>query len=314
MDRVPVVNIAAPSATSLAALDAACRDHGFFLLEGHGLNDLVDRTWDATRRFFSAGPGVKEPIRRTADRALGWYDRELTKRTRDHKEVFDFIDPDLVLDSPMNRWPDGLDGFEDTMRDFFDAFAVLADRTTGLVHETLGLDPETIEACAGARSTSTVRLNHYTVGDPVPEAERAGLNELGPTALGAHTDPGVLTLLLQDDCGGLQTQTRDGAWLDVEPRPGTVVVNLGDTTQVRTNDRYRAAVHRVVPMTDSDRYSIPLFFNPRRDAVVEPIGSLVNGAPAFHPFTWREFIAGRAEDNYADLGVDDIQIDRFRVA
>ena len=98
MDRVPVVNIAAPSATSLAALDAACRDHGFFLLEGHGLNDLVDRTWDATRWFFSAGPGVKEPIRRTADRALGWYDRELTKRTRDHKEVFDFIDPDLGVD------------------------------------------------------------------------------------------------------------------------------------------------------------------------------------------------------------------------
>jgi isopenicillin N synthase-like dioxygenase len=152
------------------------------------------------------------------------------------------------------------------------------------------------------------------VGDPVPEAERAGLNDLGPTALGAHTDPGVLTLLLQDDCGGLQAQARDGGWLDVEPRPGTVVVNLGDTTQVRTNDRYRAAVHRVLPMTASDRYSIPLFFNPRRDAVVEPIGALADGVPAYHPFTWREFIAGRTDDNYADLGVDDIQIDRFRVA
>ena len=107
---------------------------------------------------------------------------------------------------------------------------------------------------------------------------------------------------------------RPGGWLDVEPRPGTVVVNLGDTTQVRTNDRYRAAIHRVLPIKAADRYSIPLFFNPRRDAVVEPVGALADGAPAYHPFTWREFIAGRADDNYADLGVDDIQIDRFRVA
>ncbi len=314
MDRVPVVNLAEPSAASLAALDAACRDHGFFLLEGHGLDGLVDRTWAATRRFFAAGPGVKDPIRRTADRALGWYDRELTKRTRDHKEVFDFIDPTLVVDRPMNRWPDGLDGFESTMRAFFDAFAVLAERATTLVHDTLGLDRATASACAGDRSTSTVRLNHYTVGDPVPESERAGLNALGPTALGEHTDPGILTLLLQDDTGGLQTRALDGGWLDVPPRPGTVVVNLGDTTQVRTNDRYRASIHRVLPMAAFDRYSIPLFFNPHSDALVEPIGVLADGAPVYRPFTWREFIAGRAEDNYADLGVDDIQIDRFKVA
>ncbi len=110
MDQVPVVDLSAPTAASLAALDAACSDHGFFLLEGHGLDDLVDRTWVATRRFFAAGPEVRESIRRTADRALGWYEREPTKRTRDHKEVFDFIDPDLAMDDQMNRGPAGLGG------------------------------------------------------------------------------------------------------------------------------------------------------------------------------------------------------------
>ena len=98
MEQVPVVDLSAPSSASLAALDAACSDHGFFLLEGHGLDDLVDRTWAATRRFFAAGSKVRELIRRTADLALGGYDRELTKRTRDHKEVFDFVDPDLGVD------------------------------------------------------------------------------------------------------------------------------------------------------------------------------------------------------------------------
>lgn len=77
--------------------------------------------------------------------------------------------------------------------------------------------------------------------------------------MGHHTDPGVITLLLQDDTGGLQAQARDGSWIDVPPTPGTVVVNLADSVQVWTNDRYRAAVHRVLPMTRRDRTSIPYF-------------------------------------------------------
>lgn len=313
-----MVDIGSPSDASLVALDAACADHGFFLVDGHGLDGLVDDTWAATRCFFGAGREVKGSIRRTGDNALGWFDRELTKRTRDHKEVFDFIDPELDRerdpDRAMNRWPDGVEGFEQAMRSFFGAFADLAARTTRLVHDTLGLDAATADRCAGARSSSTARLNHYTVGDPVPADERSGLNDLGPTALGAHTDPGVLTLLLQDDAGGLQTLDRSGAWIDVPPRPGTIVVNLGDTTQVRTNDRYRASVHRVVPMTTTDRFSIPFFLNPHRDAVVEPLPDLDGGRPAYRPFTWREFINGRMQDNYADLGEDDIQIGRYRVA
>ncbi len=307
MDRVPVVDLAAPSATSLDALDEACADHGFFLLEGHGLDVLVDRTWAACRRFFDAPRPVREAIRRTEDRALGWFDRELTKRTRDHKEVFDYIDPVVSTpDRALNRWPDGLDGFERDLGDFFDGFA--------LVPHTLGLDGDTAAACAGARASSTVRLNHYTVGDPVPADERNGLNDLGPIALGDHTDPGVLTLLLQDDVGGLQAESAEHGWIDVPPRPGTVVVNLGDTMQVWTNDRYRAAVHRVEPMATHDRYSIPFFSNPGRHAVVEPLADLLDGPPAYRPFPWQELIAGRASDNFADIGEDDIQVARYRVA
>lgn len=311
MNLVPVVDITDPTATSIEALDAACGDHGFFLLEGHGLDELIDQTWEQTRRFFSAGPEVKEPIRRTAESHLGWYDRELTKRLRDHKEVFDFIDPEIGDEFNPNRWPDHLDGFRNAMEDFFEAFAALATRTLGLVQATLGLDTATAAAHPSTRATSTVRLNHYPVGDPVPAGDRAELRPLGDVALGHHTDPGVLTLLLQDDTGGLQAQSHDHGWIDVPPRSGTIVVNLADTMQVWTNDRYRAAVHRVVPMTGVDRYSIPYFGNPPRDCVIEPIAALASDTPRYRPFTWREFMKGRAEDNYADLGVDDIQIGRF---
>ena len=312
-DLVPTVDIANPSTVSLDALDAACADHGFFLLEGHGLEDLINRAWTATRDFFASDTGNKEAIRRNPKAMLGWYDRELTKRKRDHKEVLDFIDPAIPRDRNPNRWPAGPVGFRETMTDFFDGFAALATQTLGLVQHTLGLDDDVAAAHTNTRGTSTVRLNHYPVGDPVPAEESAGLNPLGGMALGHHTDPGVLTLLLQDDTGGLQAESLEHGWIDIEPRPGTIVVNLADTLQVWTNDRYKAAVHRVVPMTGRSRYSIPFFSNPRRDCVIEPIDGLAGGAPHYRPFTWRELIGGRADDNFADYGVDDIQISHFLV-
>ena len=313
MDLVPTVDIRKPSAVSLAALDAACADHGFFLLEGHGLDHLIERTWAAARDFFASGPDIKEPIRRNPEAMLGYYDRELTKRRRDHKEVFDFIDPAIPEDRSPNRWPAGPPDFRETMADFFDGFADLAIDTLTLVQSALGLDPAVAAVHTNDRTTSSVRLNHYPVGDPVPAHERDGLNELGQVALGHHTDPGVLTLLLQDDTGGLQAESSEHGWIDVEPRPGTIVVNLADTLQVWTNDRYKAAVHRVVPMTRQSRYSIPFFSNPRRDCVIEPIPALATGGPRYRDFTWREFIRGRSEDNFADYGADDIQISHYAI-
>lgn len=311
MDLVPTLDIGDPTATSLDALDRACADHGFFLLEGHGLDDVIGRTWAQTERFFAAGPDVLEPLRRTEDQQLGYHDRELTKRLRDHKEVFDFVDPTLPGESEMNRWPDGLDGFRVTMAEYFDAFAALAATTLELIHAALGLDAEDAARSGYERTSSSVRLNHYPVGDPVPVSEREGLRPLGDVALGHHTDPGVLTLLLQDQVGGLQAESREHGWIDVPPRPGTVVVNLADAVQVWTNDRYRAAVHRVVPMTDRDRYSIPFFGNPSGSQVIEPIGTLAGGSPRYRAFPWGEFMQGRIDDNYEDLGTDDIQIAHY---
>ena len=298
----------------LAQLDRACRDHGFFLLTGHGLDDLIEQTWERARAFFAAPRDRKTAVMRDADNPLGYFDRELTKRRRDNKEVFDFVDPVAARSAAHNRWPeevDGTVGFHAGMVEFFDAFSDLAARTTALVHSALGLGPGEVNGHHGDRGNSSVRLNHYPVGDPVPEGERMALPGLGDTALGHHTDPGVLTLLLQDNTGGLQARAVDGTWVDIEPRPGTVVVNLADAMQVWTNDRYRAAVHRVIPMTKSDRLSIPYFLNPSRDALVEPISAL--GPPKYSSFPWRAYMQARTDDNFVDLGADDAQITDYIV-
>lgn len=313
MLSVPTVDISNPNATSIEALDAACRDHGFFLLSGHGLDDLITRTWNETARFFDCERAIKDEIGRDLDNPMGYFDRELTKRKRDNKEVFDFLDPTVPAIDARNRWPRDLPGFRETMTELFDEFSALADRTMRLIHQALELAPDSQSKVAGSRHSSMIRLNCYPVDDPVPAAERDALPPLGETALGYHTDPGTLTLLLQDDTGGLQTESLDHGWIDVPPTDGTIVVNLGDCMQAWTNDRYRAAVHRVVPMTRNRRFSIPYFQNPHRDSVIAPVPELSSSGARYRAFEWREFMAARAYDNFTDLGVDDTQVTDYRV-
>ena len=128
-----------------------------------------------------------------------------------------------------------------------------------------------------------------------------------------HTDPGVITLLLQDDVGGLQTFSQSHGWIDVPPHPGAIVVNMSDMLQVLTNDNYRASLHRVLPVPQRDRYSIVYFSMPRQDARIAPAHELYDGEPAYRSFAWAEFIGGRLGDNFADYGIDDIQISDYRL-
>jgi len=311
---VPTVDVSNPSANDLAAVDLACRDHGFFLLRGHGLDDVIDRTWSEARQFFESDRALRAAVERDEENPLGWFDRELTKRRRDAKQVFDFIDPASDADR-YNRWPSNgaFPNLRPTLAEFFDAFSELADTTASLVFTALGLSSSAHVDHRGDRTNSTVRLNHYPVGDPVPASERNGLAQLGETALGFHTDPGVLTLLLQDGTGGLQALAADGSWVDIEPQLGTIVVNLADAMQVWTNDRYRAAVHRVLTMTDTDRMSIPYFSNPVRTSVIAPIPDVADGPAKYREFVWRDHMRARTDDNFRDLGADDTQITDYLI-
>jgi isopenicillin N synthase-like dioxygenase len=89
---------------------------------------------------------------------------------------------------------------------------------------------------------------------------------------GAHKDYGFLTLLLQDQVGGLQVRRADGLFHDVPPIAGAFVVNLGELLEVATNGYLLATHHRVVsPAGATERFSVPFFYNPRLDARVEPL-------------------------------------------
>lgn len=319
MSKVPTLDLNAllqGDREQMQRLDQACRDHGFFLLSNHGLD--LDAMWRATAAFFDLPRAQKLELLRTERNPLGYYDRELTKQKRDLKEVFDFKAGGYKSknNAIRSQWPEQLPEFKQVMSDYFQACTKLAETTTKLVYQCLGLPPERVDVDYGEQHTSSMRLNYYPTQDPLEPTEQASVNALGDMALHHHTDPGTVTLLVQDSTGGLQALSNEDGWIDVAPVPGTIVVNLGDTLQVQTNDVYKAAVHRVLPMTGKARYSTPFFYQPRNDAVIEPLGlhtAASNQTARYRAFSWRDYIKARVADNFADLGEDDIQIARYRI-
>lgn len=321
MNKVPVIDMRAflqgrDDADTLRAMDTACRDHGFFLLTGHGMSASIEAVWDQAHEFFESPKSLKRSVQRSGDNALGYFDRELTKRKRDRKEVFDYTDDDQNNTDTgfgRSRWPTGRPKFRNTLITYSRNCALLTNQILAMLYTALGLPPADVPDTIGTEHAGFVRLNHYPVEDPVAEGERGGLASLGEMALHHHTDPGVITLLLQDDVGGLQTYSQQHGWIDVQPHQDAIVVNLSDMLQVLTNDNYRTSLHRVLPVPGRDRHSIVYFSMPRHDALIAPVSALHDGGPAYRAFAWTEFISGRLGDNFADYGVDDIQIADFRI-
>lgn len=281
-----IARIDLQSPDAAAQLDAALAGHGFVSVTNHGVPAaVIAAAFDAAQRFFALPEDVKQrwhidrwPLQRGFD-PIGWQALD-PAQPPDLKESF-YVGAEA---HGPNQWPDEarVPGFRAAVETYSGELHALALRLLGLFAEALGLAPAHLQdyACEPMRTT---RLLHYP---PLPDARPPG--QIG---CGAHTDWGALTLLAQDGAGGLQVQTADGRWLDVPPRPGDFVVNVGDLTQRWTNDRWRSTVHRVVP--GRERWSIAYFFDLDRDASIAPLAACCSAAnpPRYGPLTAGEHLA-----------------------
>jgi isopenicillin N synthase-like dioxygenase len=289
-------------AATQRAIDAACRDWGFFQIVGHG---IAERTLDALRRqmraFFALPLSSKHAIMRTAENPWGFYDRELTKHRRDWKQVYDYGPPDGGAIVP--QLPRELPQFESAIARFYAACDALALELVEVIAGNLGMPAGALDACFRPQHTSFLRLNYYP---PCPKPVRptgfAAVRE-GYLGVNAHTDAGALTLLLQDEQPGLEV-FHDHEWHLVEPRRNALVVNIGDIVQVWSNARYKAALHRGLASADAERFSAPFFFNPAYSTEYAPLPSTVDALhpPRYRPIHWGRFRERRAAGDYADHG------------
>ena len=314
IESIPVIDIARlGDARTLAELDAACRDWGFFQVVNHGIgDDVIDRLMIESRRFFAEPIAAKRAITRTASNPWGFYDKELTKNTRDWKQIYDYGPADGDVMQP--QWPQGLPGFRPAIYDYYTACEWLAFRLLGAIATNLGAPADRLTRSFMPRHTSFLRLNYYP---PCPQPERpTGIATPlhGHLGINHHTDPGALTLLLQDRQPGLEVH-RDGEWHLVEPRTGALVINVGDIVQVWSNDRYKAALHRVLANPTNERFSAPFFFSPAYSSEYAPLPTTTDAMRPAHyrPINWGEFYGKRTAGDFADHG-EEVQITQYRIA
>jgi isopenicillin N synthase-like dioxygenase len=284
MERLPVIDVSALVAGKdhisevAVEIDRACREFGFFYVEGHGVDEeLLDGLDDAARAFFALPDAEKaEMAMSRGGRAWrGWFpfEGELTSGRPDRKEGIYFGqelppgDRRVVQGTPLhgpNLFPAQVPQLRDAVLPFLDAMTALGHRLVWAMAVGLGLEPGWFHQHLTADPLILFRIFRYP-----PEA---GLTDPN-WGVAEHTDYGLLTMLRQDASGGLQVHAPSG-WIDAPPIPGTFVCNLGDMLERMTGGRYRSTPHRVRNPSDGDRLSFPFFFDPAWDAEVLPIPGL----------------------------------------
>lgn len=270
------------------AIGESFRTYGFAMVADHGMDDaLVARGWTLARDLFA----LPEEIKRryilpggAGQRGYTAFGVEVAKgaAVSDLKEFW-HVGRDLPAGSPLaatmppNIWPEELPGFADTMRALFAAFDTVGNRILSAIARDLDLTPDWF-APAVQDGNSILRLLHY----PPVSTDAPGVRA------GAHEDINLITLLLGAEESGLQLLTRDGAWIDVAPPPGALVVNVGDMLQRLTNHRLPSTSHRVVnpppERRGHSRWSMPFFLHLRPDFLIEALPQCVDAAhPVRHP-------------------------------
>ena len=283
---IPLIDLHVASAGQLArSIDDALCGAGFFAITGHGVPAAVTAgAFDAGHRFFALEESAKRRWHVEQSRhkrgfdPIGWQSLD-PAQPPDVKESF-YLGVEAIA---PNQWPDEklVPGFRAACKAYSAQMETLARRLMALFERALGLPSGHFNSFMH-QPTCTTRLLHYP-----PQPAQAAPGQIG---CGAHTDWGALTLLAQDDAGGLQVRLKSGDWLDVTPIPGALVVNVGDMTQRWTNDRWPSTLHRVINRhSGRDRWSIAYFFDLDAQAVIEPLPGCVGES---HPARYGPITAG----------------------
>jgi isopenicillin N synthase-like dioxygenase len=278
-DSIPVIDIgslasgdAAATADIARAMLAAAEATGFFYVSNHGVaQSLIDEVFEVAGTFFAAPTPVKHdvsvnPWHRGFVRAG---EAKMYAGSRpDLKESFiwgldtaaGLTTPD-AFGIPPNQWPSFLPQMRPVLTRYFDAVNAVGWHLLRAFAVSLDL-PQDRFIRGIARPTSRGSIIYYP-----PQSPDLGEDQFG---VAPHTDWGCLTLLYQDQTGGLEVRGREG-WVSAVPIAGTYVVNVGDLLARWTNDRFRSTPHRVVNRSGHERLSCAVFVDPDRDTEITPV-------------------------------------------
>lgn len=312
-DMIPVIDVSPALDGSdvggvAEQIHRAATETGFFYISGHGIDpNLIEGAFAVAQDFFSQPLSVKETVAVNKNQR-GWMATGMSTlqgaKTHDLKEVFFWgaetapEDEDVIAGKPLvavNQWPDETyPRLRKELTPYYDAVCAVAGQVMSALAQSLGR-PADFFAEAYEKPLARGQLVFYPPSTASDEAEER-------FGVAAHTDFGVLTFLLQDMNGGLQVKLKSGEWVEAPPIPGTLVCNIGDLLARWSNDRFASTLHRVINRSGRARYSIPVFFDPHTDTVVDPRDLGVPDAECFYPpVKAGEHIAGRNKKSFAQF-------------
>lgn len=309
--EIPIIDFADARAGDPAAMRAiaaeihrACTTVGFFYIANHGIPDaVIAGATAAARQFFAFPVETKREVSANANHR-GFHARGdalmYGAKKPDYKEFYSIglelpaDDPNVRAGEPLrgpNNWPAFMPALQPALYGYFKEVGACGADLLRAVALSLGLD-ETFFAAKYTKPLQRTQIIYYPPQPPASEEEQFGV--------APHSDYGCITLLWQDDNGGLQVRSLDKKrWVDARPISGTLVVNVGDLLARWTNGRFASTVHRVINASGRERFSIATFFDPDFATVVDP-RDLGGGEPdrRYEPVRAGDYILARFDEAF----------------
>ena len=261
-------------------LGRSFEEYGFAIIAEHGIPDeLIQRAEEKSRQFFALPDEVKRKYLVEGgggQRGYTPFGIETAKGYTAHDlKEFWHVGRDLPAGHPFrshmpdNVWPAEIESFRDTFEELYATFDATGLKILRAIARYLGVDAHYFVDTV-RDGNSILRLLHYP-----PQTEPTGEH----IRAGAHEDINTITLLLGAEEAGLELLTKDGRWIPVSPKPGELVINIGDMLQRLTNGRLRSTSHRVVnpepERASHARFSMPFFLHFRSDFLIEALPGTV---------------------------------------
>ena len=307
--EIPIIDIGADIDTVAGQIRSACLDTGFFYISNHGVaEELIDATL-AANQSFHARP-LQEKLKLRLNRWHRGYEAFATStllastrfapaKTADQLESYT-VRQEVMPDDPgygvkemmgPNPWPDD-PAFRDIVGRYDEAVRALGLRLLPAFSVAVGERPSFFSDQM-VPPTTALRLVHYSPSLKLGPEDHYGIQP--------HTDYGFITILAQDDIGGLAVRGVDDRWINARRIPGTLIINIGDVLARWTNDVFNSTPHRVRnKSTRHSRYSLAMFFDPHVDTVVRCLDGFHDDAvpQKYKPIRYGEYLLGRLNINH----------------
>ncbi|KAH7541967.1 hypothetical protein FEM48_Zijuj02G0023400 [Ziziphus jujuba var. spinosa] len=236
---VPVIDVSDWDYLGVAeSICEAAIKWGFFQIVNHGVpSDVLDQVMDSATRFFEL------PIE----------ERKMYLRENSPSEAVCFATSFNPLVEKV---------MEEEAREYMKRAEVVIKRLLQVLLKRINVKEEVgKETEYMLMGAMRINFNYYP---PCPNPELVA-------AIGRHSDVSTITVLLQDNTGGLYVRGEGDSWIHVPPIDGALVINIGDVLQIMSNNLYKSIEHRAVANRNKSRISIPIFVNPGPDALVGPL-------------------------------------------